>query len=149
MMKIQMAYEFLDHTADVAIRVTAGTPADLLAEAARAFYAVLLDEESVRRVEPRVERTVDIDGIDGEMVLVDFLNELIYRFDAENLILPEVTVEEARLDRGDARLRARLRGERFDPARHRLRTGVKAATYHGLRIEESGGKLTVEVVLDL
>ncbi len=148
MMEIAM-YEFLDHTADVAFRISADTPAALFAEAARAFYAVLLDDESVPRVEPRTERAVDLTGIDGEMLLVDFLNELIYRFDSEDLLLPLVDVEEARLDAGAARLRARLGGEAFDPARHHLRTGVKAATYHGLRIEAVPGGLRAEVVLDL
>ncbi len=154
-----MAYQFLDHTADVAFRVDAASPAELFGEAARAFYAVLLAEESRGRVEPRVERTVDIGGIDGEMVLVDFLNELIYLFDAERLLLPHVGVDEARLGgdgpaaselaTGGARLRAKLRGEPLDPARHRIATTVKAATYHGLRIATAGGRLSATVVLDL
>ena len=78
-----------------------------------------------------------------------FLNDLIFRFDAEKLLLPSMEVEEARLGPGEARLRGRLRGERFDPIRHRLRTEVKAATYHGLRIEERDGRLAATVIFDL
>ncbi len=92
---------------------------------------------------------MDLTAPDGETILVDLLNELIYRFDAEKLLLPLVQVEEARLDPGGGRLRAHLRGERFDPSRHELATEVKAATYHGLRIRETAGVLTAEVIFDL
>ena len=139
----------MDHTADVGVRLSAAGPAELVREAARAFYLILLEEESLERVEPREEREVDLTGPDGESIVVDFLSELIYRFDAEKLLLPRVEVEEARLEDGAGRLRARLRGERFDAGRHLLRTEVKAATWHDIRIRREGGLLSVEVVFDL
>ncbi len=149
MVWIHMGVEFLEHTADVRLRITAGGAEELLAEAARGFYAVLLAEDSRGRIEAREERRVDLEAPDGEAVLVDFLNELIWRFDAEKLLLPFVKVEEARLTAGEGRVRATLAGERFDPARHALATQVKAATYRGLRMVRSGGDLAVEVILDL
>jgi SHS2 domain-containing protein len=144
-----LAVEFLDHTADIGVRISGASPEELVREAARAFYLILLDEGSLGRVEAREEREVDLSGPDGESVLVDFLGELIYRFDAEKLLLPEVQVEEARLEPGGGRLRARLRGERFDPLRHELRTEVKAATYHAIEIRSREGMLSVEVIFDL
>jgi len=144
-----MPFEFLDHTADIGVRITAGSPTELMAETVRAFYAILMEEESIPRVEAREERTLDRSAPDGESILVDLLGELIYRFDAEKLLLPIIMVEEVRLDPGASRLRARLRGERFDPARHVLRTEVKAATYHDLEIRQSGGGLSVDVIFDL
>ena len=144
-----MSIEFLDHTADVGVRISAASPAELLAEAVRAFYAVLLEEGAEGRIAVREERAIAIEGPDGETVLVDLLNRLIYHFDAERLLLPVLEVEEASLRPGAAKVRGRLRGERYDPARHALSTAVKAATYHGLRIAESGGRLTAEVIFDL
>jgi protein archease len=144
-----MSIEFLDHTADVGVRISAASPAELLAEAVRAFHAVLLEEGGADLVEIREERAVAIDGPDGETLLVDLLNRLIYHFDAERLLLPVLEVAEASLRRGAARVRGRLRGERYDPARHAFSTAVKAATYHGLEIVESGGRLTAEVIFDL
>ncbi len=143
-----MTIEFLDHTADVGVRLGAGSPGELLAEAVRSFYAILLDEGSRERIELREERAVEIEGLDGETVLVELLNQLIYRFDAEKLLLPVLAVEEASLG-SPGRLRGRLGGERFDPSRHALSTQIKAATYHGIEIRESGGRLSVELIFDL
>jgi len=144
-----MAIEFLEHTADTAVRIGAATPEEFIAEAARAFYAVLLAPESMERIDGGEEVAVDLQGLDGEVVLVDFLNELLYRFDAFRLLLPEVRVEEVHLEAGRASLRALLRGGRFDPSRHLLRTEVKAATYHGLEIRRRDGWIEAEVVFDL
>src|SRR5262249_48793727 len=138
-----------DHTADVGVRITASGPAELLAEAVRAFHAVLLGQKGEERVEAREERAVELEGPDGESVLVDLLNRLIYHFDAERLLLPVLEVSEVGLRPGAARLRGRLRGERFDPARHPFSTAVKAATYHGIEIVERDGTLSVEVIFDL
>jgi SHS2 domain-containing protein len=144
-----MAFEFLDHTADIGVRIVAGSPEEFFVEAARAFYAILLSEECRARVDRKVERSVELEAPDGETLLVEFLTHLIYRLDGERLLLPWVRVEEARLDRVGSRLRAELEGERFDPARHRLRTGVKAVTYHGLEIVRAGGKVSADVIFDL
>ena len=48
----------------------------------------------------------------------------------------------------DTELKARCYGERFDPGRHRLKSGVKSATYHMLRVEE-GNPARVQVILDV
>ena len=144
-----MSFEYIEHTADIGVRIAARSPEELIREAARAFYSILIDEECLGRVEAREEREVVLAAGDGEEILVGFLGELIYRFDAEKLLLPMVQVEEVRLGKDGGRLRARLRGERFDPARHSLRTEVKAATYHALEIRDIGGVLTAEVIFDL
>jgi SHS2 domain-containing protein len=161
MMGTRMGFEYIDHTADIGVRVTGRTPAELVTEAIRAFYSILLAAGSTDSVGERTARTVDLSAPDGECLLVDLLNELIYRFDAEKLLLPHLLIEELRLggagrgspegerDGGGARLRGTLRGERFDPSRHALATEVKAATYHGLRIEESKDGLRVDVIFDL
>jgi len=144
-----MAFEFFDHTADVGVRVTAGSPGELIAEAVRAFYAILLEEGCRDRIEKREERAVDLSAPDGEAVVVDLLNELIYRFDSEHLLLPGIVVEELRLEAAGGRIRGRLSGERFDPERHSLSTEIKAATYHGLELKRSGQEISMEVIFDL
>ncbi|HEY78052.1 MAG TPA: archease, partial [Dehalococcoidia bacterium] len=45
-------------------------------------------------------------------------------------------------------LRARAYGEKVDPARHKLKTGVKAATYHLLKVDrDNGGR--IQVIFDV
>jgi SHS2 domain-containing protein len=84
---------------------------------------------------------------DLELLLMRFLNELVYLRDAESLLLyPErilVTHD------GHARLEGELAGERIDPARHALATDVKAATAHGLRVSPTAEGWTAAVTLDV
>jgi SHS2 domain-containing protein len=44
-------------------------------------------------------------------------------------------------------LKATCHGERYDPSRHRLKTGVKAATYHMLKVDTD--KNRVRVIFDI
>ena len=76
--------------------------------------------------------------------MVEWLNELIYRFDTENIIFKRFDITE--LD--NTRLKARSYGEKVDNSRHELRTGVKAATYHLLKVDKDDG-YKVQVILDI
>jgi SHS2 domain-containing protein len=76
---------------------------------------------------------------------VAWLNELVYLFDAGGLLFHRFEV----LELEETRLRARCHGEQADPSRHRLRTGVKAATYHQLEVRRAGGGWRVRVFLDI
>jgi SHS2 domain-containing protein len=78
-------------------------------------------------------------------LLVRFLSELIYLFEVEGLLLPQV-VELSFVSGG---LRARLRGEPFDGSRHEARHAVKAATYHRLELRQEETGWVAEVVLDV
>lgn len=143
-----MGIQFLDHTADTAVRITASTPAGLLSEAARGLLAIILGEEGVSGVRLDLRRTLELEAPDGEALIVDLLSELIFLFDTEGLLVRELAVQEATFG-PPARLVAALRGELLDPARHRARTEVKAATHHGIHIERTDAGLTVDVVFDL
>lgn len=144
-----MTVESFDHTADAGVRIEAVSPAELLRETARAFLSVLMEPDACEWSEKdSQEIRVDLTAPDSESLLVDFLNELIYLFDSRRLIFPELIVEEVKLGAG-AVLRGRLRGGPWDPRRHKLRTQVKAATYHGLEVRESEKGLSAEVIFDL
>ena len=47
----------------------------------------------------------------------------------------------------DTRLVAVCHGERYDSSRHRLKTGVKSATYHMLEVDKQ--KRRVRVIFDI
>jgi SHS2 domain-containing protein len=88
-----------------------------------------------------VEVPLALEAADAAALLVDFLNELIYRADAEGLVL-----DAFELERCDERgLRGRARGSRTAGA-----VPVKAATFHGLVVTRSAdGALEARVVLDI
>ncbi len=140
-------FEFLDHTADVAVRLCSPGEAGLLKDAAFALMSILLSPES-GSIELKISVPLSLEAEDPEALLVDFLNELIYLFDTERLLVGRVDVEEIRLDR-PSRLRVVLQGETYDPPRHSAKTEVKAATFHGMRVVRTCRGVEAEVVFDL
>ena len=140
-----MGYSFIDHTADVAADLTGRTLPELFAAAAQALTDTLTELDRVR---PVVTQSVTLEAGSVETLLVDWLNELLYRFEVQNMLFAEATLTvEQREDRWV--LGATVAGELFDPARHPARALVKGATYHGLTISETGGEWRGRIVLDI
>lgn len=130
-----MSYEFLDHTADVAVELRADSLEELFAEALRAFTDTVTDRTTV---EPRESCPLAVDAASLEELLVEWLGELVYRFDVDGLLFAEVA--DLAIGRTEAgfRLTARALGERFDEERHPIAVEVKGVTYHGLAVERVG-----------
>lgn len=115
-------------------------------QAALAFYEVLTDPSGVLESE---ERVVEASGADLEELLYDWIEKLIILFDSEGFVARSVVVEGIWRE-GDAwRLRATLRGERYDPGRHSQGTHVKGVTYHMMMIEADSPVKRIRVLLDI
>jgi protein archease len=135
-------HETFEHTADIGLRARAPDLNSLFAEAAKAFFSVIVENgEEVRAVD-EFSITVEADARDD--LLYDWLAELLYLFDTEHVLLCEfdVTVR-------DGGLNATVRGEPIDSTRHRLDMEVKAITYHELKVEQNGDEWLAEVIIDL
>ena len=78
-------FQFFDHTGDIGVDIDAADPGALFADAARAFSETITDREALDADEI-VEVSLSADAID--LLLVDWLSELVYRFDAERLAGP-------------------------------------------------------------
>jgi SHS2 domain-containing protein len=135
-------FEAFEHTADVGIEVRASSLADLFETAAIGMFAFLIDHETVENRAWR-ERRVEADDVEG--LLVAWLNDLLVLLAADEFVPKAFVIDEV----GDRRLRATVHGEPVDPARHRFRLDVKAATYHLLKVERSDGRWTARVVFDV
>ncbi|HEX6199432.1 MAG TPA: archease [Thermoanaerobaculia bacterium] len=140
-----MPYEFTSHTADVAVELRAASRGALFAEALVAFTDTITDPE---RVAPEEEHELSAEAEDLESLMVEWLGELVYRFEVDGLLFreAEVRIEEAG---GRFRLAARARGEPYDTGRHPLEVQVKGVTYHELRVEEVDGEWVGRVVFDI
>ena len=95
-------------------------------------------------VEEVLYRDIELTAVDEESLLVEWLNELIYLFDAENVIFKRFDI----IELNNTRLKARSYGEKVDSSRHKLKTGVKAATYHMLKVGRGNG-CKVQVLFDI
>jgi SHS2 domain-containing protein len=138
---IKKDFEFIDHTADVGVIAYGQDIRQAFANAARALSSLIAEPEDVRETQ---HRDIVVTAADEEGLLVEWLNELIYLFDAEGLIFKRFDINSM----NGRQLRARAYGEKVDPARHRLKAGVKAATYHLLKVDrDNGGR--VQVIFDV
>jgi SHS2 domain-containing protein len=135
-------YEVFEHTADLGLRVRAGSLEQLLAEAARALFSTLVvNLDAVRCVQ---EKTYQIAGKEADYLLFDWLTELLYTFETEHLLLVHFDVRV-----NDAGLEATCHGEPLDRQRHELDHEVKAITYHELKVEPAADGWLAEVIVDI
>jgi len=136
-------YEVFEHTADVGLRVRASNVSDLFAEAGRALFSLLV--ANLDAVQPRCERTLQLQADDYEYLLFDWLNELLFQFETEHFLLVEFKVH---VKPGE--INAVCRGEPVDRELHQLDHEVKAITYHGLTCrQEPSGEWFAEVIVDI
>jgi len=134
-----MPHRFIEHTSDLELRLEAADLASLLEEAARALADVMA-EDAGGPPTAEAER-VEIVAPERESLLVDWLNELVYRSDVNKCVYDDVRVHRA----NDRKLEATLRGrEPRSP-----KTAVKAATWHRVRVAETANGLEATVVLDV
>lgn len=132
-------FELLEHTADVGIRA-AGEDLDEVFAAAAEGLATIMGAWFPGEGEPR---DVEVEAPDREALLVAWLDELIYLHEAEDLVFGgfEPRVEETRL-----RARVLAAARRGRPLEGQW---VKAATYHGLRVEREGTGWAARVYVDV
>jgi SHS2 domain-containing protein len=142
-----VGFEFLGDIAiaDLAFRAWGKSLEEVFCQAGRATMAAMVAE--LESVEARQECRVELRAADAEMLLFDFLHEIVYFKDAERLLLLPARVEIK--EQEGFFLEGLLRGEELDPGRHPLLVDVKAVTLHrfSLRRREEGWQ--VEVVLDI
>ncbi|WP_136516403.1 archease [Geomonas edaphica] len=132
--------------ADVAFDAWAPTLEELFQEAGRATMQVMV--ENLSEVRPAQTLEVKLEEENEEMLLFDFLNELIFYKDARRLLLLPTEVSVAPEDGGFV-LRARLSGEEIDVVRHQMNTDVKAVTMLRYKLEQVAKGWRATVVLDV
>lgn len=132
-------FELVDHTSEVTLRLHAPSFAGVVVQATLAFLS-LVPEASRGPVEERGD-DLELDASDRAATLVEWLNELVFRGEAEGWLPVEPTVEAV----GDSGIRVRAkRLELSEPF-----VLVKAATLHGAAVRESERGLEAEVTLDI
>ena len=136
-----MRFEIIDHTADIGITAYGKDEKEVFANSAYAMFSLIAELDGVAE---SVRREVEVTADDKEALLATWLNELLYLFDVEHIIFKGFEV----IDLGEQRLRAIARGERVDPSRHKLKTQVKAATYHMLKLEKEDG-FKAQIIFDV
>jgi len=131
--------------ADVAFRAEEESLEELFRTAWRATLELMLP---AARLEARERRHIEAANPALDLLLFDFLGELIYYKDAEGLLLDLESLA-VQGGPGGYRLVAEAAGEAVDPARHELGLDVKAVTLHHLAVERVPLGWQATVVLDV
>ena len=143
---LKKRFEFLEHTADVYVAAYGRTLEEALENAALATFETMTD---TKKVEPKAEDEIEVEGHDEQSLLYNWLEELIVRFETtENLYsLFEISPIEKGPD--GLRMKAKIWGEPFNPNKHSQKVGIKAITYHQMEILKKPKDVTVKFILDI
>jgi SHS2 domain-containing protein len=139
---MKRAFEIIDHTADVGISAYGADVKDLFSNAALALFSLITELESI---EEKLHFDLKVSSEDRDSLLVEWLNELIYLFDVEHILFNRFDIESLTHNQ----LKAACYGETFDPMKHKIKIGVKAATYHMLKLDKNGGGYKAQIILDI
>ena len=138
----QPAWEHFYHMADIGVRGRGKTLAQAFEQTAIAMMAVITEPE---RIQPQQAIELSCAAPDQELLLVDWLNALVYEMATRKMLFSrfEVTVQEQQLT-------ARAWGEKIDIARHEPTVEIKGATYTELKVaHEADGSWMAQCVVDV
>ncbi len=139
-------HRFLEHTTDAYIEASGPTLERAFAQAAEGFYETMLNLE---KIDPILEAHVIADGHDKKELLYNWLETLLLEFDIEEMVYASYDISIGSEGPTLFKLRARVRGEKYDRAKHGAKTEVKGVTYHLMTIEERAKQTRVRFILDL
>lgn len=135
-------WEHFPHEADMGVRGIGKNLDEAFEQTALALTAVITDPAQVKAVEK-----VDIsrEAPDDELLLVDWLNALVYEMATRKLLFSRFEVQVK-----DHALSARAFGEPMDTAKHHMAVEIKGATYTALRVaQEHNGEWIAQCVVDV
>lgn len=140
-----MKYKFLSHTADIKFQAFGNSLEEAFENSALALSASIYEG----KIESQKSYTIKAEGSDLESLLLNFLEEFLVLFDAENFILGEVQNLEIERLKNQYRLTAKVFGD--DVRKYETSEHVKAITYNEMFVKQSENKKTwkTQVVLDV
>ncbi len=142
MAEADAGFEIFAVTADKGIRAWGADPAAAFGQAARALWSLMIEPAAVK---PGRMIPIAVEAADREALLVAWLNELLYLYEARGFIGADCAV----LSLTETRLDAEAWGETVDQTRHVVVGHVKAVTYHQVHVGPADGRWEASVVVDV
>ncbi len=135
-------YTIFNHTADMGIMVTGVDLKDLFEKAGRSITEIMVRTTGVNETEPL---HISLNGEDLSDLMVRWLGEILYLFDAEQKIVLGISITEV----SQNHLTATLNVAPFQPDHHEIINDIKAVTYHQIEVKQTGEGWTARVIFDL
>lgn len=134
-----MGFEEVEHTADKALRIFGTSLSELFLSAAAGLTHLLAAD--VSDISSEIEKTIELEAIDAESLLVEWLSELAYWAESEMLVFKKFSIQKATA----TKLQAKVSGGKTSV----LEKHIKAVTYHNLKIIKTAEGLEATIVFDV
>ena len=131
--KEKIKYIYIEHPSDVGFEAYGDTLEELFANAAIATYSFMTDVDEIEE-EEEGEREIEIKSEDLYSLMFDWLDEMIFMFEAESLVMKKFDID---VNSTDFRITGTCRGGRFDPYKHESGIIIKAVTYNMMEIKRN------------
>lgn len=134
-----MQFEEVDHTADRALRIFGTNLAELFLNAAAGMTHLMVPD--VSEISMEIEKSIELDAIDTEGLLVEWLGELAYWAESDMLIFKKFRIQKVTA--------THLKAKIFGGKTSMLEKHIKAVTYHNLKIIKTSQGLETTIVFDV
>jgi SHS2 domain-containing protein len=135
-------YRIIEHTADIGFEVQGKTREQVFESAALAFFHIMWRIGRHKKSQPEI---ITVKSNDLQELLVNFLEEFLYLYDAKRLICCQLKVFS--MSNNEIRVKAWL--QQFDDNQDQELLAVKAVTYHQLYIGKKDHGWSAQVFLDI
>lgn len=139
-------FEWIEHPADTGFKAYGNNLEEAFENAALAFTNIIADAE---KVEVKEEYDIDLSSEDLEALLYDWIDYLIYLYDAKSFLASKFEVEKISKTNDGYKLEAKAQGEKYNREKHGQGTEVKAMTYHMMEIKDDPNQSYVQAIVDI
>ena len=139
-------FRFLEHTADAYVEAYGINLEEAFENAAAAMTDVMTELE---KVDAKNEETFVVEEQDESALLYSWLEELLLEFELKGKLYSRFEVSRIEEISKGVRLTAKAWGENYDPEKHPSKVGIKAATYHQMKIIKEPNSVTLRFILDI
>jgi len=140
-------FRFLEHTADLKFLAIGNTIEECFENSAMAMFSAIVNIDYVK---DDVKKNIRISSRELEILLHDFLSELLFIFETESLIFRKFNVKiKMNNENKGYVLNAIAYGERFNNERHEIKTHIKAVTFHDFFIRKENDRWKAQVLCDI
>ena len=139
-------FNFIDHTADIAVEVKGNTIEELFIASAYAWQESVIEKNEIKISD---KKEINVSELSYEELLVRFLDELNFLFLTSKWIMLEVNKIEIHSENDNLKLKAILRGENYNDKKHQLKVEIKAVTFHQMEIKKINNVFTTRIIFDI
>ena len=143
---MKTGFKVTEHTADVGIKFCGQSFPEMLVNAAKGMFSLIVDR---RTVKPAVEKRITITGADYEEITINWLREIHYIHQSAFFLFRDFICET--IDEANKKITAvfTARGESVNDTRHNILLDIKLVTYHMFYVKKTGVNWEGSIIFDI